>query len=151
MSPDLRSIDRPACQRTWFTTLLGVAAIALGGLGTLFSAFALLLAVGSPYANGSCTMADIFLLYILPPSVLVTGIGLLLRRRIARWWMILLMAVLVAFGVKSLIAPSYQNNPDYYSGSLKQYLIVQSIAGLAVGGISLLGLLSPPVRREFNP
>lgn len=151
MSPDVHSIDRPARRRTWFTTLLGVATIVLGGLGSLFSAFALLLAIGSPYATGSSTMADIFLLFILPPSILLAGIGLLLRRRIARWGMILLMAGIVAFGVRSLVAPSYQESPDHYSDSLKQYLTVQSATCIALGTLLFLGLISPPVRREFQP
>lgn len=137
--------------RTWFTTLLAIATIVLGGLGTLFSAFALLLAIGSPYANASTTALDIFLIFLLPPLTLITGIGLLLRWRIARWGMILLMAGIVAFGVKGLVAPSGQKTPDYDSDSLKQYLIVQSAACIGLGTLLLLGLISPTVRREFNP
>jgi hypothetical protein len=139
-----------APRRTWFTILVGVVAILFGGVGSLFSAFALLLAIGKPYANSTSDPLGIFLIFILPPGTLLAGIGLLLRWRAARWWMILLMAGIMAFGVKSLVAPSYQKNPKYYSDSLKQYLIVQSIACIAVGGIALLGLLSRPVRREFS-
>jgi hypothetical protein len=128
-----------------------MATIVLGGLGSLFSAFALLLAIGSPYATASTTAKDIFLLFILPPFVLIAGVGLILRRRIARWGMILLMAGIVASGVRSLVAPSYQKAPDYYSESLKKYLAVQSAACIALGSLLLLGLLSPPVRREFQP
>ena len=81
-------MPRPARHRTWFTTLLGAAAILLGGLGSLFSAFALLLAIGKPYANGTASsLLDIFLIFILPPSTLLAGIGLLLRWRSARWQM----------------------------------------------------------------
>jgi hypothetical protein len=143
----------PPPRRTWFTTLLGVAVILLGGLGTLFSAFALLLSLGKPYANATSDPLGIFLIFILPPCVLLCGIGLLPRWRWARWGMILLMAGLFAFGVKGLVAPSHEKATvtKYYSDSLKQYMAVQSVICIAVGGIGLLGLLSAPVRREFHP
>jgi hypothetical protein len=140
----------PTNHRTWFTTLLGVITLLIGGLGSLFSAFALLFAIGKPYANSTSDPLGIFLIFILPPSTLLAGIGLLLRWRISRWWMILLMVGIMAFGVKSLVAPSYQKNPNYYSDSLKQYLTVQCIACIAIGGLALLGLFSRPVRREFS-
>jgi hypothetical protein len=143
-------MPRPSRQRTWFTILLSVATILLGGMGSLFSAFALLLAIGKPYANSSADPLGIFVIFILPPSTLLAGIGLLLRWRVARWWMILLMAGVMVFGFNSLVAPSYQKTPNYYSDSLKQYLIVQSTACIAIGGLVLLGLLSRPVRREFS-
>jgi hypothetical protein len=63
-------------RRTWFTTLLAAAAILLGGLGSLFSLFALLLAVQSPHGNTADPLG-IFLIFILPPGTLLAGFGLL--------------------------------------------------------------------------
>ncbi len=49
-----------APRRTLFTHLIGIAAILLGGLGSVFSAFALFMAIGKPYANSSPDVAGIF-------------------------------------------------------------------------------------------
>jgi hypothetical protein len=67
-------------RRTWFTTLLAAAAILLGGLGSLFSLFALLLAVQSPHGNTADPLG-IFLIFILPPGTLLAGFGLLFLQR----------------------------------------------------------------------
>ena len=134
--------DLPAPRRTWFTNLVGAAAVCLGGIGSLFSAFALLLAIGKPYANSATDPLGILLIFILPPSTLLAGIGLLLRRPWARWWMILLMAGLVLLGVKSLLAADPLNAA---SASMPG----AAISSIAVGGLVLLGLFSRPVRREF--
>ncbi len=134
--------ELPIPRRTWFTNLLGTAAICLGGIGSLFSAFAMLLAIGKPYANSATDPLGIFLIFILPPSTLLAGIGLLLRRRWARWWMVLLMSGLVVLGVKGLIAADPVNAA---SASMPG----TAIGSIAVGGLMLLGLFSRPVRREF--
>jgi hypothetical protein len=68
----------PTGRRAWFTTLLSVAAILLGGLGTLFSLLALLLAVRSPYGNTADPLG-ILVIFILPPGTLLAGFGLLFR------------------------------------------------------------------------
>ena len=70
----------------------------------MFSAFAMLLAIGKPYANSAADPLGIFIIFILPPGTLLAGICLLLRHRWARWWIILLMAGLVVLGVKGLVA-----------------------------------------------
>jgi hypothetical protein len=145
----------PTPRRTWFTNLVGAAAVLLGGAGALFSAFALLLSIGKPYANSASDPLGIFLIFILPPGTLLAGICLLLRRRWARWWMILLMVGLIALGVKGLVAPTYQN-PAYApklgpaAAALHQRVIVQSTACISIGTLLLLGLFSAPVRREFQ-
>src|SRR5688572_5113389 len=90
-------------RRSILVTLLGVAGILAGGRGSLFSAFALLLVIGKPYASSTSDPLGIVLIFILPPVTLLAGIGLLLRHRWARWWMILLMAALLALGVKGLL------------------------------------------------
>jgi hypothetical protein len=145
----------PTPRRTWFTTLAGVAAIACGGIGSLFSAFALLMAIGKPYANSAADPLGIFLLFILPPATLLAGIGLLRRRRWARGWMILLMAGLVGLGVKGLLAPdhakpAYAPLPGPAADAAGRSVRILSIALIAVGGPLLLGFLSRPVRREFQ-
>ena len=148
-------MDSPTPRRTMFTTVVGAAAILLGGAGSLFSLFALLLAIGKPYAASSAEFLGIFLIFILPPGTLLAGIGLLLRHRWARWWMILLMAALIALGVKGLVAPD-QANPAYAplpgpaADAVKHAVFVQSVACIGVGALVLLGLLSRPVRREFH-
>ena len=130
-------MPRSSRDRTWFTTLLGVVSILGGAPASLFSLFALLLAIGKPYANASTTAAAIFLLFVVPPATLLAGIGLLARWRWARWWMILLMAGLVALGVKGLVAADHEGSAI-------------PVAGIAIGGLVLSGLLSGPVRREFG-
>jgi hypothetical protein len=143
-------------RRTIFTLLLGGVMIAAGGLGTLFSLFALLMAVKSPYGNASTTALDIFLLFLLPPSVLLAGIGLLLRWRWARWWMILLLAGLIGLGVKGLVAPditnpAYAPRPGPAADAARLQTRIVSTASVALGGLGLIGLFSPAVRREFQP
>lgn len=141
-----------APRRTWFTNLVGAAATLCGGLGSLFSAFALLMAVGKPYANSPADPSGMFLIFILPPGVMVAGMGLLLRRRWARWWMILLMAGLGVVGLKSLSAPGH-GSPAAMSGpaadASMRFARIGSIGSIAVSGFVLLGLSSRPVRREF--
>jgi hypothetical protein len=63
----------PTPRRTWFTNLAGAAAILLGGIGSLFSAFVLLLAIGKPYANSATDPLGIFLIFILPPGTLLAA------------------------------------------------------------------------------
>ncbi len=144
----------PAPRRTWFTNLAGAAAILLGGIGSLFSAFALLMAIGKPYANTSVDPLGIFIIFILPPATLFAGIGLLLRRRWARGWMILLMAGLMGLGVKGLMAPDHANpayapQPGPAADAAKRFVVIQSVGFITVGGLMLFGLFSRPVRREF--
>jgi hypothetical protein len=149
------SMNSPAPRRTLFTTLIGVAAILLGGLGSVFSLFALLLAIGKPYANSASDPLGIFLIFILPPGTLLAGIGLLLRHRWARWWMILLMAGLVALGGNGLLAPDHANPayapmPGPAADAAKRFVFIQSVSCIAVGSLVLLGSFSRPVRREFQ-
>jgi hypothetical protein len=148
-------MNSSAPRRTLFTTLIGMAAILLGGLGSVFSLFALLMAIGKPYANSATDPLGIFLIFILPPGTLLAGIGLLMRHRWARWWMILLMAGLTALGVKGLLSPSHANPayapmPGPAADAAKRMLFVQSAGSIAVGGLVMLGLFSRPVRREFQ-
>jgi len=143
-------VSTPPPRRTLFTTLVGVAAILLGGLGSVFSLFALLLAIGKPYAS-SADPLGIFLIFILPPGTLLAGIGLLLRWRWARWWMILLMAGLVALGVRGWLAPepAYAPLPGPAADAAKRAQLALSVGCAAVGGLVLLGLFSRSVRQEF--
>ena len=154
LNPCLR-MNPATPHRTWFTTLIGAAAILLGGLGSLFSLFALLLAIGKPYANSATDPLGIFLIFILPPGTLLAGIGLLLRHRWARWWMILLMAGLVALGVNGLFAPDHANPayapmPGPAAAAARRAVFLQSVTCIAVGSLVMLGLFSRPVRREFQ-
>lgn len=128
--------------------------ILFGGLGSLFSLFALRLAIGKPYANASDPLG-IFLIFILPPGTMLAGIGLVLRQRWARWWMFFLMAALVALGAKGLVAPTYEN-PSYApvpgptADAVRWACMAQSVVCISVGGLLLVGLRSPVVRREFS-
>lgn len=142
-------------RRTIPVTLLGVAAILAGGLGSLFSAFALLMAIGKPYANSASDPPGIFLIFILPPVTLLAGICLLLRHRWARWWMILLAIGLVGLGAKGLITPTHENPahapiPGPAADALRHTAFTQSAAGIALGSLVLLILLSPRARHEFS-
>ncbi len=132
-------------KRTLFTTLLGILAILIGAPASLFSAFALMMAIGKPYANASTTLLDIFLLFILPPVTLLAGIGLLFRHRWARWWMILLATGLLGVGIKGVISPAPVE--ELFTPVAPVYAIPSAI----VGGLLLLGLSTPRVRREFQP
>ena len=118
----------------------------------MFSAFALLMAIGKPYANSAADPLGILLIFILPPGTLLAGIGLLLRHRWARWWMILLMAGLVVLGVNGLFAPhgldAAMSGPA--ADASKRFTRIGSIGSIAAGGLVLLGLFSRPVRREFE-
>lgn len=138
--------------RTLFTTLLGMATILIGGLGSVFSAFALLLAIGKPYANASSDPSGIFLIFILPPVTLLAGICLLLRHRWARWWMALLSAAIIVFGIKGLGAPdpAYAPMPGSAADAARRIGMIQAVACTSVGSLALLGLFSRKVRREFQ-
>ena len=145
----------PRPRRTIFTLLLGVVVIVAGGIGSLFSLFALLMALKSPYGNTSTTALDIFLLFLLPSSVLLAGIGLLVRWRWARWWMILLMIGLIGLGIKGLVAPDHANpayapRPGPAADAAKLQTRIVSTASVALGGLGLIGLFSAAVRREFQ-
>jgi hypothetical protein len=145
----------PAPRRTWFTNLAGAAAILAGGAGSLFSAFALLMAIGKPYANSTVDPLGIFLIFIVPPATLLAGIGLLFRRRWARWWLILLAAGVTGLGVKGLLAPApeipiYGPVDDRVAGAARGIGRAPSLAAVAAGGLLLAGLCSRPVRREFG-
>lgn len=148
-------METPPARRTIFTTLLGAVVVFLGAVGTVFSLFALLMAVGKPYAVSHTTLTDVLVLFILPPMTLLAGIGLILRHRWARWWIILLAAGLVWLGVKGLIVPWDANParagiPGPAADALQRVQLVQSLACIGVGGSILLGLFSGPVRREFK-
>lgn len=140
--------------RTLFTTLVGIIAILIGGLASVFSLFALLMTIGKPYARADTELSVIFLIFILPPGTLLAGLGLLLRHRWARMWMILLMASLITIGAKGLIPSSEKERSskyDYHSVSdearTSRYL--WSCASIAIGTLTLIGLFSKPVQNEF--
>ena len=59
----------PTLRRSWFPNLVGAAALLAGGLGSLFSLFALLMAMGKPYANSATDPLGIFVIFILPPGI----------------------------------------------------------------------------------
>lgn len=148
-------MNSPKPRRTLVSILLGIAAILLGGLGSLFSLFALLFAIGKPYANANADPLGIFLIFLLPPGTLLAGIGLLCRHRWAWWWMVLLMVGLIGLGVKGLVAPDHANpayapRPGPAADAMKRAVLLQSIGCVAVGGLVLLALWSGPVRREFR-
>jgi hypothetical protein len=138
-------------RRTIFTTLVGVAAILLGGAASVFSLFALLLAIGKPYASSSDPLG-IFLIFILPPGTLLAGIGLLLRQRWARWWMILLMVGLVALGAKGWLSPdpAYAPIPGPAAEAMNRVTLVGAALCVGMGVLVLSGLFSARVRREFG-
>jgi hypothetical protein len=145
----------PAPRRTWFTNLAGAAAIFSGGIGSLFSGFALLMAIGKPYANSSADPLGIFLIFILPPVTLLAGICLLLRQRWARWWLILLSAGALVFGLKGLLFPSALDaaglSADPSALEAARWIgMLPSLVSAVAGGTLLLGLFSRPVRREFG-
>lgn len=145
----------PEARRSIPVTLLGVAVLLAGILGSLFSLFALLMAIGKPYASSASDPSGIFLIFILPPVTLLAGIGLLLRQRLARWWTMLLAAGLIGLGVKGLIAPAHENPahapvPGPAADALKHSVTLQSSASIAAGAVVFLGLLTPRVRREFT-
>lgn len=125
----------PKPRRSVFVTLLGVAAVLAGGLGSVFSAFALLLAIGKPYANANADLPGIFVIFILPPATLLAGIGLLLRQRWARWWMILIAAALLAASGKGL---------------LSRGVAVEAVALAAVAALVLAAMFSRGVQAEFS-
>lgn len=131
-------------ERTWFTTIVGILTILTGAASSLFSAFALLLALGKPYANASTTALDILLLFVLPPLTLFAGVCLLLRHRWARWWMILLSAGLVIVGLREILAPAPVEEP------FSPVAPVVPIVFTALGALLLIGLFAPGVRREFQ-
>lgn len=144
----------PAPRRTFFITVVGAAAILLGCAGSVFSLFALLMAIGKPYAS-TFDPLGILVIFILPPGTLLAGFCLLRRQRWARWWMIFLAAAMVALGVKGLVAPDHANpayapRPGPAADALKQRAFVVSVTCIATGGLVLLGLVSGPVRREFR-
>lgn len=148
-------MENSPTRRTIFTTLLGAVVVFLGAVGTVFSLFALLMAVGKPYAVSHTSLLDILVLFILPPGTLLAGIGLILRHRWARWWMILLAAGLVWLGVTGLIVPwdanpAYAGIPGPAADALQRVQLVQSLACIGVGAVVLAGLFSSPVRREFK-
>ena len=148
-------VDHPPPRRTVFTTILGVAAILFGGAASAFSLFALLLAIGKPYANTADPLG-ILVIFILPPATLLAGIGLLLRRGWARWWMVLWMTGLIAVGIKGLVAPDHANpayapRPGPASEALSRGVAIRSTACIVSGALMLGGLFSRPVRREFSP
>lgn len=148
-------MDAPPARRTLFTTLLGAGVVFLGAVGTVFSLFALLMAVGKPYAVSHTGLLDVLVLFILPPGTLLAGIGLILRQRWARWWIILLAAGLLWGGVMGFIHPrdedlAFAPVPGPAADALRRVRLVQSMACVGVGGVVLLGLLSAPVRREFK-
>ena len=66
------------------------------------------------------------------------------------------MAGLVALGMKGLLAPDHANPayapmPGPAADAAKRFVLIQSAGSIAVGGLVLLGLFSPRVRREFPP
>ncbi len=139
--------------RTIFTTLIGITAVLIGAIGSIFSLFALLLAIGKPYATGNETFTDIFLIFILPPSIFLAGIGILLRHRWARFWMILLMAALVTLGIQGFFPKKTQSSKyDYYATTpdARATRNLWSGAYIAIGSLTLIGLFSKPVRNEFH-
>ena len=143
----------PLPRRTILTTVVGVAAILAGGLGSLFSLFALLLAMGKSYANAAADPLGIFLIFILPPGTLLAGIGLLFRHRWARWWLVLLMAGLVALGAKGLLAPgsaAFTFEPGPAADAARRAMLISSASCVVVGSLVLLGMFSRSVRREFQ-
>ncbi len=145
----------PAPRRTWFTNLAGAAAIFSGGIGSLFSAFALLMAIGKPYANSSADPLGIFLIFILPPVTLLAGICLLLRQRWARWWLVFLAAGAMLIGGKGLLFPAPSDaaglSPDPAAAETARWIVMlPSLVSAVAGGALLLGLFSRPVRREFG-
>lgn len=148
-------MDASPPRRTLFTTLLGVVILALGALGTVFSLFALLMAVGKPYAVSHTGLLDILVLFILPPGTLLAGIGLILRHRWARWWIILLAGGVLWAGGNGVIHP-WGGNPEFggipgpAADAMRQLRFGLSLACIAVGGGVLCGLWSAPVRREFE-
>jgi hypothetical protein len=127
----------------------------LGALGTIFSLFALLMAVGKPYAVSHTSLLDVLVLFILPPGTLLAGIGLILRQRWARWWIILLAVGLLWVGVIGFINP-WDKDPAFggilnpAADTLHRVRLVQTLACIGAGGAVLLGLFSAPVRREFK-
>lgn len=144
--------------RSLLVTLLGLLVMAVSGVLSLVSLLALLMILGGGYGTQTSDPAGFLTVVVAPPCAFVAGLGLILRWRLARWFLIALFVVMAVVSVRTLARGGYSTTirttadgqvtkteekwggPDYITPAT----LAASVAGLVL-------LLLPSVRREFHP
>ncbi|MBE2179791.1 MAG: hypothetical protein IAE97_04910 [Chthoniobacterales bacterium] len=148
----------PKSKRSILVTLLACVTMAGSALLLPVTVISLLMVLAGGYGTKTADMGGILAIYVAPPLTLLAGLGLLLRWRWARYWMFLLLAVLIAVNIKSLAAGG--KTTTYHTDASGVVTASESVWGgpnlhsvpiIAFCTASIVVLLLPSVRREFRP
>jgi len=147
-------------RRRWsiLVTLLGVLVMAAAGLLSIVSFFALLMIVAGSYGSQTSDPLGFLTVIVAPPLSVIAGLGLILRWRWSRYYLLLLFAVLIGANIAELArggvtttrhttaAGVVATSRNTWGGPNRHSIpiITACAAGIVV-------LLLPAVRREFHP
>ncbi len=141
-------------RRSAITTVLGWAIIVVSALMTPMSAISLLMILAQSHGTGSTTVLGFLGVVVAPPVTVAAGIGLLLRHRWARYYVMVLLVVLVGVNVRSLLTA--RPTPTTYTSPSGVTTIIMasgpnyhSLPIIAVSVAALGWLASRRVRDEF--
>jgi hypothetical protein len=140
--------------RSLFVTVLGWCLIVASALASVISFFTVLIIVAGSYGTSSGMTLEGLTIILGPPLTLVAGIALLYRKPWARFYLIALICVVLAFnGYHIIRGPTPQSTQASADGvvttrleSPAQYSL--PVIALCIG--LLLKLFSPSIRSEFG-
>ncbi len=142
-------------RRSLFVTVLGCFVIIASALASIISVLSgMMFLVGSYGTSGGMTLEGLMIL-AGPPMTLVAGIALILRRRWAYYYMLLLFIALIAYNGYHLSRGSTTQSTHISPGGVPTTTLASkgkgSVPVMAAGIALLAGLLVRNVRAEFRP
>lgn len=141
----------------WFVILLGLIFIVPSVLFIPISLLTLAMVVMKSHGTASATLSGFVVIVLLPPTILVAGIGLLMRQKWALIYLTIVLFCLVVYNSINLAtiptAPQKTVSPSGVTTTItppgRMYVIQNSIFILIYAGL-LAALLTRKVRSIFG-
>ena len=146
-------------KRSILVTLFACLTMAGSALLLPITLISLMMILSGGYGTKTADVEGILAIFVAPPLTFIAGLGLLLRWRWARYYMFLLLAVLIAVNIKSLASggktTSFHTNHVTGVTTTSENVWggpnLHSVPIIAFCTASIVLLLLPSVRREFRP
>ncbi len=155
-SPQSTTVRQPARKRGLFITLLAFVIIVISALLMPISAITLLMILAGSHGTSTFDPLGFLGTVVAPAASLAAGVGLLLRRKWARYYFIALFGLFITYSAWRVTSGHHETTTHTSSTGVKT-AVPTSFGGssshrplLFVSAVVLAGLCRRSVREEFN-
>lgn len=150
------SLTKPLLRRSVFVTLLAWIIIVISALLVPISFISFLMILAGSDGTSSVDALGFLTIVVAPPATVIGGIGLLMRRAWARYYVIALLWLLIAINLWQLLNPRPETTTHTSSTGVKTTVVTSygysqhRLPIVVICSVLLAGLCWPSVREEFK-